>query len=448
MISPLIAQTPTGAGIGLLHSILGQGYGVDATPAADPILAAVAANNVRQKETIQPVQKETAQTVSAGTGTGTGVGNINANTVTSGNAANPILAATTPATPGTSQWNNLGVGQVVNGGKVLDANVFNSDILSKFGGASDNVQGAQGATMFQVNGKNDPTFGKALGNNLGSNGLVKLLGFQQQDFSGFQQASGGESRTDASYNWDSTKLLAAAKAAGVDTSGYKAPDNTQAYDKASQDLQNQVNAANFKKASSDPNAIFQIDSQRVGDEKGQHARNLTYYVQRGDRLIPVKSQDYTQDSDLKDTWKGVAPLLAIVASAFLGPEIAAAFGGGIGGGVAAGATLGGIQSGLSGGNILKGAALGAVGGGVSAGVSGLAGGGDIGKILGGAAGAGVKTLAGGGGGSDALTSAILGGVGGATGAIGSSLGIDPAANGFLGALLKQGTGTILHGGKP
>lgn len=405
-MSPLIASTPTGAGLGLIQSVMSSWDGVDQTASseADPILAAVAANSARA--TTQPVQStQKAQVASVSSG------NVTADTVTNGNAANPVLAATssTPvSSTGNDTWNKLNIGQTINGGKVLDANVFQSTFGNYLaGGGIRSIDG--GSYSFMAAANNDGAFGAKLGNNLGDEARISLAGF------------------------NANKYVIA---------DYQPETESQGYQEGKYDLEKAK--ADYAKAAADPNAIYRIDSQKVGADSHLD-RNLTYYVKRGDRLIPVQSQDYKQDSVLKDVWNGVGPLLAIAASAFLGPEVAAAFGGGIGGGAAAGATLGGIQSGLSGGNILKGAALGALGGGVSAGVSGAFGGGDLGKIIGGAAGAGAKSLAGGGG--DPLTAAIMGGVSGASGAIGSSLGLDSNSAGFVNFLMKQGVGEVIKKGR-
>lgn len=355
--------------------------------------------------------------------------------------SNPSQAAAAPS--GQPDWNALQVGQTVNGGKVLDASVFQSQFLdpatsngvgytSKYGGAS--VFGTASS----------PTDTIGLGNALGSNSNIYLAGFKATDYGTDATSTGGDSPTTTPATWNTSALLSAASSYGIDSSTYKVagttsyddsgaavinPD-TYDYDK----LNAAVQGAQFKQAAANPNAVFLIDSQAVGADS-HLSRNLTSYVVRGDRLVPIANQAYSQDSELKDTWNGVAPLAGIVASAFLGPEVSAFFGGGITGAAAAGAATGAVSSAISGQNVLKGAALGGLTGGLGAGASAAVGGGTLGAIASGATKGLVTSVVNKDG--NAFTDVLSGAAGGAIS--GLNLGGNPVIN----QILKTGISQVI-----
>lgn len=296
--------------------------------------------------------------------------------VTSGSdiVANPTVGAS-PATGSGPNWNSLKIGQQINGANVLDYNAFVKQYDPNTFINRANTD-ASNSTNYTASGGHDAESAAnsaAIGQDLGHSGRISLYGWTPK-FNGFSGVDTYSGNTGTAF--DEAGLTAAAKEAGIDISKYQTkvaggpgssendytitPDSVSTNYRA---LQNDVNAKSFTAAYNNPNAVFSIESMQPG---GANTRDRTqaFYVKRGDRLVPVASQNYTNSTVTGDVWNGIKPLVGIALSAFLGPQMAAAFGGGIGGAAAAGAVSGGLSSAINGQNVLKGALLGGAGGAV------------------------------------------------------------------------------------
>lgn len=367
-------------------------------------------------------------------------------------------------------WNSLTVGQKLNGGSVLDAAAFDDIYLNemleggnkaslyraKAGKEADNIE----EFMFEgFSGKSGHDDAKKLGANLGQDAKVQLAGWKSQNFGTNASLSNGDGGQGTAESWDTDALQREAKKAGLKYEDYITKGTVGATEEGIQtvtpdkvrglELQNEINRINFQKAAKDPNAVFLADSQRVGTSTYRN-RLATVYVRRGDRLVPVQATEYTRDSELKDSAKGAAPVVAIVASAFLGPWVSAYFGGGIGGAAAAGAATGAVNSAITGQNVLKGALMGGVTAGLGAGAgqaaTALGASKDVARIASGVTRAGVGGLARGESGSSLTQSLLTGGLTSAN--FGGMAGLDPSSAKFLNTVIGTGLGQVKKKGKP
>jgi len=391
----------------LLNALIGVAKNGLPDPIAPPTptVAPIQPVQIAEKKTIQPVSTQETPVQAA-----------------------PIGAATPKPTSTSSSpnWNSLTVGQMVNGAEVLDANAFFDQFLKD--ASLDGMVGRRSKTKgggylfnhFGSRSEDDPET-KALGREL-EKGTVTLLGYKPK-FKGTGQYIDNESGQlagQSTYNIDA--LTKAAKQLGIDVSKYftkhtggtdpetglailPTPDTVS--DENAEKLQRLVNHADMQQyISNNPNAMFSVNTHRPG--KSGLKYNTTTYVRRGDRLVPVQSDNYKKESFVEGALKGSA----FVLSAALMPALAPALGGGIIGGVASGALGGAVNAGINGGNILKGAALGGLGGGVASGAGSLASAAgasaDLAKIVGGVASGATKGLVTGG---NIASSAALGGLG-------------------------------------